>query len=77
MESCGNLFDACALAAKFALGKAVFPRLVVKSDDEGQIELDFAETNDAQADNVTLNVHDLPYSISVCKIGSLLYLQLY
>lgn len=70
MESFGNLYDACSLATKFALGKASFPRLVVKSDDEGQIELDFAETNNTLRDNVTLNVEGLPYSISVSKIGN-------
>lgn len=70
LESCGNLSDACALATKFALGKALFPRLVVKSDDEGQIELDFADTNNTQDDNVSLNVDGLPYSISVSKIGN-------
>ena len=70
MESCGNLFDACALATKFALGKAILPRLIVKSDDEGQIELEIADTNNSETDNFILNVKDLPYSVSVSKIGN-------
>lgn len=63
------MYDACALATKFALDKAVFPRLIQKSDDEGQIELEIADNN-SETDNLTLNVKDLPYSISVCKIGN-------
>lgn len=67
MECCGNLYDACALATKLALSRSVFPKLIVKSDDEGQIELDFS---DNEMDNRNLNVLNLPYSISVCKIGN-------
>lgn len=67
MECSGNLYDACALAAKLALSKSEFPKLIVKSDDEGQIEIDFDDHN---SENMKLNVQDLPYSVSVCKIGN-------
>jgi exosome complex component RRP42 len=55
------------LAAKFALAKATFPKLLAKADDEGRIEIDIQDDN---GDEVTLNVADLPYSVSVCKIGN-------
>ena len=61
------MYDACALAAKFALAKTIFPKLLAKSDDEGRIEI---EIQDESVEQVKLNVNDLPYSISVCKIGN-------
>lgn len=67
LESSGNLYDACALAAKFALAKARFPSFQVKSDDEGRVEIDI---NDQHENDMQLNVSHLPYSISVCKIGN-------
>jgi exosome complex component RRP42 len=67
LECCGNLYDACALATKFAISRSAFPKLIVKSDDEGQIEIDFSDNS---ADNRSLSVEDLPYSISVSKIGN-------
>lgn len=66
LECCGNLCDACALAAKFALSKAKFPKLIARSDDEGQIEIDVADDPLAVQ---TVNVNNVPYSISVNKIG--------
>jgi exosome complex RNA-binding protein Rrp42 (RNase PH superfamily) len=66
LECCGNLCDACALAAKFALAKAKFPKLFARSDDEGQIEIDVADDPLAIK---TVNVDNVPYSISVNKIG--------
>ncbi len=66
LECCGNLCDACALAAKFALAKAKFPKLFARSDDEGQIEIDVADDPLAIQ---TVNVDNVPYSISVNKIG--------
>ena len=67
LESSGNLYDACALATKLALARARFPRLTVKSDDEGQIEIDFADDNE---EAIRLSVENLPHSVSVCKIGN-------
>lgn len=66
LECCGNLYDACALASKFALSKAKLPQLIIKSDDEGQVEIDI---NDDISKHVNLKVDELPYSVSVCKIG--------
>ena len=66
LECCGNLCDACSLAAKFALSKAKFPKLIARSDDEGQIEIDVADDPLAIQ---TINVDNVPYSISVNKIG--------
>ncbi len=67
LECSGNLYDACALATKFALNKARFPKIIVKSDDEGRIELDIQDDN---SEEMRLNVNDTPYAISVCKIGN-------
>ncbi|RNA15649.1 D-3-phosphoglycerate dehydrogenase [Brachionus plicatilis] len=67
LESSGNLYDACALATKLALARARFPRLATKSDDEGQIEIDFADEDE---EAMQLNVDNLPHSVSVCKIGN-------
>ncbi len=55
------------MAAKFALTKATFPKLLAKADDEGRIEIDIQDDN---GEEVTLNVADIPYSVSVCKIGN-------
>lgn len=66
LECCGNLYDACALASKFALAKTKFPKLLAKSDDAGQLELDI---QDDLSQQLKLNVDELPYSVSVCKIG--------
>ena len=41
--------------------------MLIKSDDEGQIEIDI---NDDNSDFMKLDVNDLPYSVSVCKIGN-------
>ncbi|CAF0767966.1 unnamed protein product [Brachionus calyciflorus] len=67
LESSGNLYDACALATKLALSRARFPKLKIKSDDEGQVEIDFADDVD---EVIQLNVESLPHSVSVCKIGN-------
>lgn len=66
MEYCGNIYDACVLAVKFALNQSKLPALIVKSDDEGQIELDFS---DNPSDLMTLDTNDVPYSVTVNKIG--------
>ncbi len=60
------MYDACALASKFALNKTKFPKLNIKSDDEGQLEIDISDDISDQTD---LNVEELPYAVSVCKIG--------
>ena len=67
LECSGNLEDACALAVKFALSKARLPKLVVKADDEGQVEIDVDE--DVSQYIELSNVDELPYAVSVCKIG--------
>ena len=51
---------------KFALNQSKLPALIVKSDDEGQIELDFS---DNLSDLVTLKIDDVPYAVTVNKIG--------
>lgn len=66
LEYCGNIYDACVLAVKFALNQSKLPALIVKSDDEGQIELDFS---DNPSDLMTLDTNDVPYSVTVNKIG--------
>ena len=66
MECCGNLGDACALAAKLALSKAKFPKLIAKADDEGQIEIEIADDPLAIQ---KINVNNVPYLVSVNKIG--------
>ncbi len=66
MEYCGNLYDACVLAVKLALSKTKLPKLLIKSDDEGQIEIDFSENS---SDLVILKTENVPYAITVNKIG--------
>ena len=66
MEYCGNIYDACVLAVKFALNQSKLPALIVKSDDEGQIELDFS---DNPSDLRTLETGNVPYAVTVNKIG--------
>lgn len=66
LECCGNLYDACSLAVKFALATAEFPKLSIKSDDEGQIEIDI---NNETSECIKLNVDNVPYAVSVSKIG--------
>ena len=66
MEYSGNLYDTCALAVKFALETTKLPKLSIKSDDEGQIEIDFS---DNLSDNLKLNTSNVPYVVTVCKIG--------
>lgn len=58
--------DACALAVKFALSRTALPKLIVKADDEGQVEID--PPSDPYA-VLRLNTDNVPYSISVFKIG--------
>ena len=65
LECSGNLYDACALAVKFALFKTNLPKIVIKSDDEGKIEIDFCDP----PKYVSLNAQDMPYAVSVFKIG--------
>ena len=49
LECCGNLCDACSLAVKFALAKTALPKLIVKADDEGQVEIETSsDTFDVQ-----------------------------
>lgn len=66
LEYCGNLYDACVLAVKLALNKTRLPKLIIKSDDEGQIEIDF---NDNSSECVYLKADQVPYAITVNKIG--------
>lgn len=66
LEYCGNIYDACVLAVKFALNQSKLPALIVKSDDEGQIELDFS---DNPSDLRTLKTENVPYAVTVNKIG--------
>ena len=54
------------MAVKFALNQAKLPKLLVKSDDEDQIELDFS---DNPSDLQTLQIGDVPYAVTVNKIG--------
>ncbi len=63
---CGNIYDACVLAVKFALNQSKLPALIVKSDDEGQIELDFS---DNPSDLRSLKTENVPYAVTVNKIG--------
>ena len=62
------MIDACALAVRYALKEAKFPEITIKSDDNGQIELDVSDTN-LKSKYVKLDIDDLPYFVSVCKIG--------
>jgi len=48
------------------LNQSKLPALVVKSDDEGQIELDFS---DNPSDLMSLNISNVPYAVTVNKIG--------
>jgi exosome complex component RRP42 len=66
LEFSGNLCDSCVLAVKFALSKSELPKLVVRSDDEGQQEIDVVDDPFAI---IKLNTDNVPYAISVCKIG--------
>ena len=54
------------MAVKFALNQAKLPKLLIKSDDEDQIELDFS---DNPSDFQTLQIGDVPYAVTVNKIG--------
>jgi exosome complex RNA-binding protein Rrp42 (RNase PH superfamily) len=54
------------LAVKLALSKTKLPKLLIKSDDEGQIEIDFSENS---SDLVILKTENVPYAITVNKIG--------
>jgi len=66
LESGGNLYDACAMAAKFALARTELPQLDVKADDEGQLEI---AVSDDISKCVRMDVERLPYPVSVWKIG--------
>ena len=48
------------------MSKAEFPKLSIKQDDEGQIELDVV---DNAAESVVFGTDNVPYSVTVCKIG--------
>jgi len=66
LEYCGNLYDACVLAVKLALSKTKLPKLLIKSDDEGQIEIDFSDNT---SDLVVLKTEEVPYATTINKIG--------
>ncbi len=66
LEYCGNIYDACVLACKFALNQSKLPALIIKSDDEGQIELDFS---DNPSDLMVMRTDEVPYAVTVNKIG--------
>jgi hypothetical protein len=66
LECSGNLFDSTVLATKLALSKAKLPRLVVRSDDEGDVSLEVPDDPNAV---LKLNIDNVPNSVSVCKIG--------
>jgi exosome complex RNA-binding protein Rrp42 (RNase PH superfamily) len=67
LECCGNLNDACVLASKFAIEKAELPKLIVKSDDGGEIELDIS---DNPSDVLKLDSSNVPFAVSISKIGN-------
>ena len=58
----------CALAVRFAMRSSKLPKVVVKSDDNGQIELDVVDFN-LENNFIQLNFDTLPCFVSVCKIG--------
>ena len=62
------MIDTCGLAVRYALKTAKFPEITIKSDDNGQIELDVSDTN-LKNNFIQLNIDELPYFVSVCKIG--------
>lgn len=66
LEYCGNIYDACVLAVKLALNKTKLPKLLIKSDDEDQIEIDFS---DNPSDFMSLKIENVPYAITINKIG--------
>lgn len=51
---------------KLALSKTKLPKLLIKSDDEGQIEIDFSDNT---SDLVVLKTEEVPYATTINKIG--------